>query len=99
VEIPASILGGTASFLSDGMQLPVEFVEGHAVSVIVPDFVEVVIDDTAPPSHGQADSAWKTARLANGVEVMVPPFVKSGDTIRLNLTTLKYMDRARAKSA
>lgn len=99
VEIPASILGGTASFLSDGMQLPVEFVEGHAVSVVVPDFVEVVIDDTAPPSHGQADSAWKTARLGNGVEVMVPPFVKSGDAIRLNLTTLKYMDRARTKGA
>ena len=99
VEIPASILGETASFLSDGMQLPVEFVEGRAVSVILPDFVEVVIEDTAPPSHGQADSAWKTARLGNGVEVMVPPFVKRGDAIRLNLATLKYMDRARAKGA
>jgi elongation factor P len=75
----------------------VEFVGGRAVSVVLPDFVEVVIDDTAPPSHGQVDSAWKTARLDNGVEVMVPPFVKSGDAIRLSLATLKYMDRARAK--
>jgi hypothetical protein len=33
------------------------------------------------------------------VEVMVPPFVKRGDAIRLNLATLKYMDRARAKGA
>jgi elongation factor P len=97
VEIPISLLGETAKFLAAGMQLPVEFVEGRAVSVVLPDFVEVVIGDTAPPSHGQADSAWKTARLGNGVEVMVPPFVKSGDAIRLNLTTLKYMDRARPK--
>ncbi len=98
VEIPAAILGGAVAFLAPGMQLPVEFVEGRAVNVVLPDFVEVVIEDTAPPSHGQADSAWKTARLGNGVEVMVPPFVKNGDAIRLNLTTLKYMDRARAKS-
>jgi elongation factor P len=98
VDIPVSILGETAAFLSAGMQLPVEFVEGRPVSVVFPDFVEVVVDDTAPPSHGQVDSTWKPARLGNGVEVMVPPFVKSGDAIRLNLTTMKYMDRARAKS-
>ena len=98
VDIPASILGGAVPFLTAGIQLPVEFVEGRAVSVVLPDFVEVVIDDTAPPSHGQTDSAWKTARSGNGVEVMVPPFVKNGDAIRLNLATLKYMDRARAKS-
>ncbi len=99
LEIPVSILGEAVAFLTAGMHLPVEFVEGRAVNVVLPDFVEVVIEDTAPPSHGQTDSAWKTARLGNGVEVMVPPFVKSGDAIRLNLSTLKYMDRARVKGA
>lgn len=99
VDIPVSILGETVAFLAAGMNLPVEFVEGRAVSVVLPDFVEVVINDTAPPSHSQVDSAWKPARLGNGVEVMVPPFVKGGDAIRLNLTTLKYMDRARTKGA
>lgn len=98
VDIPFAILGVAVPFLSAGMRLPVEFVEGRAASVVLPDFVEVVIEDTAAPSHGQADSAWKVARLGNGVEVMVPPFVKNGDAIRLNLATLKYMDRARGKS-
>jgi elongation factor P len=98
-DIPASILGEQVTFLAAGMQLPVEFVEGRPVSVVFPDFVEVVIEDTAPPSHSQVDTTWKPARLGNGVEVMVPPFVKSGDAIRLNLATLKYMDRARAKGA
>jgi elongation factor P len=99
VEIPVSILGAQVNFLAPAMQLPVEFVEGRPVSVVLPDFAEVVVADTPPPSHGQVDSTWKPARLANGTEVMVPPFVKSGDTIRLNLVTLKYMDRARAKGA
>lgn len=99
VEIPVPLLGVSVAFLAAGMRLPVEFVEGRPVSVVLPDFVEVIVDDTAPPSHGQADANWKPARLGNGVEVMVPPFVKSGDAIRLNLTTLKYMDRAHAKGA
>ena len=53
--------------------------------------------------HQQQDSAFKPARLANGIEVMVPQFVKDGDVIRLDLQTMKYMDRvkteARAKHA
>jgi Elongation factor P, C-terminal len=36
--------------------------------------------------------------LENGLEVMVPPFIKSGDVIRFHLETMKYMDRVRAKT-
>jgi len=98
VEIPLATLGAPVKFLSPGIVLPVEFLEGRAVSVVYPDFVEVAVEDTAPPAHAQVDTTWKPARLANGVSIMVPPFVKKGDAIRLNLTTLKYMDRARAKA-
>ena len=44
------------------------------------------------------DSTWKPAALGNGVKIMVPPFVKPGDSIRLFVPELKYMDRARAKA-
>ena len=53
------------------------------------------ISDTAPAMHQQVDSTFKPAKLENGVEVMVPQFVKTGDTIRLDLRTLKYMDRVK----
>ena len=97
VELPAGAIGEQARFLEAGMSLPVEFIEGRAVSVVFPEILEVPIADTAPPLHGQQDSTWKTARLANGVEIMVPPFIKTGDSVRLNLLEMKYMDRARAK--
>jgi elongation factor P len=98
VEIASAMLGDQVNFLEPGMQMPVEFVEGQAVSVVFPEFVEVKIADTPLPLHGQTDSTWKLARLSNGVEVSVPPFVKTGGTIRLNLSEMKYMDRAKAKS-
>lgn len=97
-EIPKVAVGEHANFLEPGMRLSVEFVEGRPVSVLFPDVLEVKITDTAPPMHQQADSAFKPARLANGVEIMVPQFVKSGDCIRLDLNGLRYMDRARGEA-
>ncbi|MFN0167785.1 MAG: elongation factor P [Bryobacteraceae bacterium] len=96
VEIPAAVLGDSAAFLQPQMKLPVEFVDGEAVHVVFPDFVEIKIADTPPPVHQQQDSTWKLAKLDNGLEVMVPQFIKTGDAIRLDVATLKYMDRVRA---
>jgi elongation factor P len=99
LEVRSNVIGEQAKFLETGLQLPVEFVNGRAISVVFPDHIEVKIADTAPPVHTQGDSTWKPARLGNDVEVMVPPFVKTGDTIRLSVADLRYMDRVKAKSA
>jgi len=98
VEVPISLIGAQAAFLEAGMKLAVEFAGDRPVSVLLPDVLEVRIADTAPPTHQQQDSTLKTAKLENGVAVMVPQFVKTGDLIRIDLATLKYMDRARGET-
>lgn len=98
-EIPKALIGPREPFLEAGMRLGIEFVNGRAAHVQFPDVLEVKIADTAPAAHQQADSTFKPARLPNGLEVMVPQFIKAGDTIRLNLETMQYMDRAKGKSA
>jgi len=95
VDVPAELIGEQARVLQPDVLLPVEFVEGQPVSVQFPEVMEVRIADTAPPTHQQQDSAWKPGRLENGVEVMLPQFIKTGDLIRLDMTTLRYMDRAK----
>jgi elongation factor P len=97
-EIQDELVGRQASFLTAGMRLTVEFVDGRAVAVVFPDVLEVKIADTAPAMHQQQDSTFKPAKLENGVEVMVPQFVKTGDVIRLDMRTLKYMERAKQDS-
>ena len=95
VAIPVGIIGEHARFLKEGMQVPVEVVDGTPTSVMFPEFLELTIADTAPPIHQQQDSTWKPAQLENGVQVMVPQFIKAGDVIRLDMNNLKYMDRAK----
>jgi elongation factor P len=97
VEVPKALIGAQAPFLEAGMKLAVEFAGARPVSVLMPDVLEVRIADTAPPTHQQQDSTLKTAKLENGVAVMVPQFVKTGDLIRIDLATLKYIDRARGE--
>ena len=97
VAVPLAVIGEQAKFLQPEMHVPVEFVEGQPVSVLFPDIIEVKIADTAPPVHAQQDSTWKVARLDNGVEIMVPQFIKTGDAIRLDVANLKYIDRAKGE--
>jgi elongation factor P len=89
------VIGDTAKFLQPEMTLSVEFVDGTAVGILFPEVIEVRVAGTAPPMHNQQDSTWKPARLDNGVEIMVPQFIKTSDTIRLDVQNLKYMDRAK----
>lgn len=95
IELPGSLLGEQAKVLTDGMRVSVEFVESAPVAVTLPDVIEVRIADTAPASHQQQDSTRKPAQLENGLEIMVPQFIKPGDVIRLDVAHLKYMDRAK----
>jgi elongation factor P len=97
LEIPSTIIGEEAKFLDQGMRLPLEFVDGRPVNIVFPDVIEVTIADTSPPLHGQQENTWKPARLSNGVTIMVPPFIKRGDIIRLNIAERKYMDRSKAR--
>jgi elongation factor P len=98
IEIARDVIGPRAELLIPGMTLTIEFLEGRPVHVIFPGVLEVRVTDTAPPLHQQADSNFKPAKLENGIDVLVPQFIKVGDLIRLNAETLKYMARADAKS-
>jgi elongation factor P len=98
-ELPAALVGPQVGFLEAGMKVSVEFLAGRPVNVLFPGFLEMRVADTAPPMHQQQDTTFKPARAGNGVEIMVPQFIKTGDTIRVDLETMKYMDRVKAKGA
>ena len=95
VGIPATVIGPQARFLLPEMRLSVEFVEGLPANVAFPEILEVKVTDTTPPVHQQQDSTLKEATLENGVKIMVPPFIKTGDLIRLDLENMRYVDRVK----
>ena len=95
VSIPLPAIGPAASYLKPETKLPVEFYEGEPVNIEFPAIVEMSIESTAAPLHQQQDNTLKPATLENGVEVMVPQFVKNGDVVRVEVETGRYVDRVR----
>ncbi len=95
VSIPLESIGAAEKYLQPEMKVPVEFYEGQPVSIVFPAIVEVKVATTAPPAHQQQDNTFKCATLQNGVETMVPQFIKQGEIVRIEVATGKYVDRVR----
>jgi elongation factor P len=98
IAIPLDAIGGAQAFLKSEMMVPVEFCEGQPVSVDFPQIVEMKIDTAADPIHQQQDNTYKYATLENGLEVMVPQFIKPGEIVRIEVATGKYVDRVRTST-
>jgi elongation factor P len=96
-EVPKGVLGPVEKFLRSGMQLPVEFFEGEPVTVALPEVAEVRVAETTPAAHTQQETAWKEARLENGLRVQVPLFVGPDETVRVEVKTGRYVGRVHAE--
>ena len=94
-SVPLEAIGPAQKFLKAEMKVPVEFHDGQPVSIVFPEFVEVRVESTAQPVHQQQDNTYKSAKLENGMEVMVPQFIKPGEIVRIEVARGKYVDRVR----
>lgn len=72
--------------------------EGRPISIEFPKQVELKVVSTPPGTKGQTDSNYKEAELENGLKVLVPQFIREGETIRLNTDDFSYQDRVTTKS-
>lgn len=96
IELSIEFIGEQrAAFLQDGMQVDLELHEERPISIALPAQVTLEITETEPTVKGQtATSSYKPAMLENGVRVMVPPFVKTGEKIIVDTNEVTYIRRA-----
>ena len=94
IAINKSLLGEKNKLLKENMEVNVHFYEDQALSVDLPSSVELTISNTDATIKGQtASSSYKPATLENGINIKVPPFIKSGDKIILDTSTLEYIKK------
>ena len=96
VHFAKDLAGDAIVYLQDGMMIMVETYEGDPVSIELPEQVTLAIAETEAVVKGQtAASSYKPAVLENGVRVMVPPFIESGDRIVVRTEDNAYLERAK----
>ncbi len=95
LELLKDFVGERAAFLQDGMKVTVELYEEKPIGISLPDYVTLTIAEADPVVKGQtAASSYKPAVMENGVRVMVPPFISSGERIIVDTNEITYVRRA-----
>jgi elongation factor P len=95
IHISSEALGESVGFLKPEMTIQVEFYGSEPVGIELPQTVDLKVTDTVPGIKGATASAQvKPATLETGLVVQVPPFVNTGDMIRVNTETGEYLSRA-----
>ena len=94
LTLTAEQIGDRRPFLKENEEYRAVLLEGRLLDIVLPDVIPLAVAETAPPQHGGGDSAWKPARLEGGLEIQVPLFVASGETLLVDVKTRKYAGKA-----
>lgn len=94
LHISTEALGDSVNYIIPDATITVEFYGSEPVGIELPQTVDLKVDDTVPGIKGATASAQvKPATLETGLVVQVPPFVNTGDVIRVNTETGEYLSR------
>ena len=95
-NLAKTLVGEALPFLAEGMDIRVEYCNDKPISIALPEQVKGLITQADAVVKGQtAASSYKPAILENGVRVMVPPFVESGEEILVRTEDFTYVSRVK----
>jgi len=94
LQLTSEILGEAVYYLIPNTTVKLEFYEGKPIGVLLPDTVDLVVVDTEPTlQKATASAVMKAAKLETGLTIQVPPFVNTGDKVKVDTTEARYVQR------
>jgi elongation factor P len=95
IHISSEALGDSVSYLKAEMTILVEFYGSEPVGIELPQTVDLKVTETVPGIKGAtASNQVKPATLETGLVVQVPPFINTGDVVRVSTESGEYLSRA-----
>jgi elongation factor P len=88
------IVGDAKDYLIANMPVKIEYYDGKPIGVLLPDTVDLLVIETEPSiQKATASAVMKPAKLETGLVINVPPFVGTGDKVRVDTSEGRYMQR------
>ena len=95
VTLSPELVGDAKDYLVENGVVTVTFVEEKAVSIELPSSVVMTVTDAPEGIRGDsADNVQKAVTMETGITVQAPLFIKTGEKIKIDTRTGKYMERA-----
>jgi len=93
--LPPELVGDAKNYLIENAQVTMTFVEDKAVSIELPSSVVLTVTDAPEGVRGDsANNVQKTVTMETGISVQAPLFIKTGEKLKIDTRTGKYMERA-----
>lgn len=95
-SLNAEDLEGQVEYLTEGLEdILILLLDDAPLGIELPTTVALEIVETPPAMKGaSATNRTKPAKLTTGLEVLVPEYIETGEVIKVNTDTGKYMSRA-----
>jgi elongation factor P len=95
LTLSKEVLGDATDYLIADGNVNIEFYDGKAIGVALPDTVDLKVVATEPGlQKATASSVMKPATLETGLVVQVPPFIEAGEKIKVKTDDGAYIERA-----
>jgi elongation factor P len=95
VTLSAELIGDAKNYLVENQAVTVTFVDDKAVSIEIPSSVVLKVTDAPEGVRGDsANNVQKAITVETGITVQAPLFIKTGERIKVDTRTGKYMERA-----
>jgi len=95
VTLIPELVGDAKNYLVENGLVTVTFVDDKAVTVEIPPSVILTVTDAPEGVRGDsANNVQKAVTIETGITVQAPLFIKTGEKIKIDTRTRKYMERA-----
>ena len=94
ISIKKNIVGEKGKMLTENLEVIINFHNENPLTVQLPNQITCKIKSTDVALKKQTiSSSYKPAVLENGLNIQVPPFIESEDTIIVDTRTLEYVKK------
>jgi elongation factor P len=95
ITVTPDLIGDGKNFLTENATVTVTFVEDKVAQIELPASVILTVTDAPEGIRGDsANNVQKAITLETGITVQAPLFIKTGEKIKVDTRTGKYMERA-----
>jgi elongation factor P len=94
ISLNRDFLGDNVYYLDEEGTYILELYEGKPMNITPPLTMEFEVTETEKTLKGATvQASYKPAKLSNGLEVMVPPFIDVGNIIKIDTRDGSYIER------
>ena len=95
VTLTEELVGDAKNYLVENGSVTMTFVDEKAVAVELPPSVILTVTDAPDGIRGDsANNVQKSITMETGITVQAPLFIKTGEKLKIDTRTGKYMERA-----